>query len=153
MPRYYDMDKLKEMIEAKAGMLVEGKEAFFCVAKWLDLLPPADVVPRAEFERLTTLAELGNTRANDYRARDALFEIEDLHIVLKPAPNSINDPLNSGPTICIKWKQGGAQYGTYHHFDEDNRAPTIEEVVKEANAALDQFLRATKAIAMKGATE
>lgn len=44
MARYYDMDKLKEMIEAKAGTLIEGKEAFLCVAKWLDLLPPADVV-------------------------------------------------------------------------------------------------------------
>ena len=44
MARYYDIDKLKEMIEAKANTLIEGKEAFLCVAKWLELLPPADVV-------------------------------------------------------------------------------------------------------------
>ena len=44
MARYYDIDKLKEMIEAKADTLIEGKGAFLCVAKWLELLPPADVV-------------------------------------------------------------------------------------------------------------
>lgn len=55
MPRYYDKDKLKEMIEAKADTLIEGKEAFLFVAKWLDLLPPADVVPRAEVEDLREL--------------------------------------------------------------------------------------------------
>ena len=52
MARYYDMDKLKEMIEAKADTLIEGKEAFLYVAKWLDLLPAADVVPKSENERL-----------------------------------------------------------------------------------------------------
>lgn len=50
MARYYDMDKLKALIEAKADTLVEGKEAFLYVAKWLDLLPHEDVVPRSEVE-------------------------------------------------------------------------------------------------------
>lgn len=44
MARYIDMDKLKEMIEAKADTLIDGKEAFFYIANWLDLLPTADVV-------------------------------------------------------------------------------------------------------------
>jgi hypothetical protein len=47
MPRYYDMDKLKQMIESRADTLIEGKEAFLYVAKWLDSLPAADVVPAA----------------------------------------------------------------------------------------------------------
>jgi hypothetical protein len=41
------MDKLKQMIEARADTLIEGKEAFLYVAKWLDSLPAADVVPAA----------------------------------------------------------------------------------------------------------
>ena len=44
MSRYIDADKMKEMIEAKADTLIEGKEAFLYVAKWLDFLPSADVV-------------------------------------------------------------------------------------------------------------
>lgn len=44
MSRYIDADKLSEMIQAKADTLIEGKEAFLYVAKWLELLPPADVV-------------------------------------------------------------------------------------------------------------
>ena len=44
MSRYIDADILKRMIEAKADTLIEGKQAFNCVAKWLDLLPSADVV-------------------------------------------------------------------------------------------------------------
>lgn len=44
MARYYDLNKLAEMIQAKADTLIEGKEAFLYVAKWLDKLPAADVV-------------------------------------------------------------------------------------------------------------
>lgn len=43
MARYYDLDKLSEMIEARADQLLEGKEAFLYIAKWLNLLPTADV--------------------------------------------------------------------------------------------------------------
>ena len=43
MPRYYDIDKLKELIEAKADTVIDGKVEFLYVAKWLDLLPAADV--------------------------------------------------------------------------------------------------------------
>lgn len=43
MSRYIDVDELKEMIEARAEMLVEGKEAFYYIANWLNKLPPADV--------------------------------------------------------------------------------------------------------------
>lgn len=39
MGRYYDIDRLAEMCRAKADTLIEGKEAFLYVAKWLDLLP------------------------------------------------------------------------------------------------------------------
>lgn len=31
------------MIEARAEMLVEGKETFYYIANWLNKLPPADV--------------------------------------------------------------------------------------------------------------
>lgn len=50
MARYIDADKLEEILEAKADTLIEGKEAFLQVAKWLKLLPAADVVPREEVE-------------------------------------------------------------------------------------------------------
>lgn len=43
MERYYDMDKLSEMIEAKADTMLTGKEIFHYIAKWLNLLPAADV--------------------------------------------------------------------------------------------------------------
>lgn len=52
MPRYYDIDKLAEMAQAKADTLIEGKEAFLYVSKWLELLPAADVVPKSELEKL-----------------------------------------------------------------------------------------------------
>lgn len=49
MPRYYDMDKLAEMAQTKADTLLPpGNMAFSSVAKWLELLPAADVAPRAE---------------------------------------------------------------------------------------------------------
>lgn len=51
MVRYIDCNKLAEMVEAKADTLIEGKEAFLYVKKWLDLLPTADVVPRSEVEQ------------------------------------------------------------------------------------------------------
>lgn len=50
--RYHDIDKLADMIRAKADTLIEGKEAFLYVAKWLDQLPPADVVPKSEVDNL-----------------------------------------------------------------------------------------------------
>lgn len=50
--RYIDADKLAEMLEAKADTLIEGKEAFLYVRKWLDLLPSADVVPRETVEQI-----------------------------------------------------------------------------------------------------
>ena len=51
MARYIDMDKLSKMIEARAERLIEGKGAMLYVAKWLNLLPGADVAPRAEVAR------------------------------------------------------------------------------------------------------
>lgn len=47
MPRYYDLDKLERMIEAKVDTLVSGKEAFLSVAKWLSVLPCEDMVKKA----------------------------------------------------------------------------------------------------------
>ena len=44
MARYYDLDKLLGLIEAKADTMLEGKCAMLYVAKWLNLLPAADVV-------------------------------------------------------------------------------------------------------------
>lgn len=46
MPKYIDAEKLQSMIEARADMcLPEGKAAFLAVAKWVELLPAADVAP------------------------------------------------------------------------------------------------------------
>ena len=44
MARYYDMDALAEMIRARADMLIEGGQAFYFIANWIDKLHPADVV-------------------------------------------------------------------------------------------------------------
>ena len=68
MPRYHDTDRLIEMIQAKADTLIVGKEAFLYVAKWLDLLPPADVVPKSEGEWMFEV----NHYFNDYSG--------DLHV-------------------------------------------------------------------------
>ncbi len=43
MSKYFDLEKLKEMVEAKAETLLDGKQAFLYVSKWLDILPAADV--------------------------------------------------------------------------------------------------------------
>ena len=43
MPRYIDIDLLKRMVEARADMLIEGKQAFDYIAKWLDKLTAADI--------------------------------------------------------------------------------------------------------------
>ena len=51
MARYIDADKLAKMIEARAEQLIEGKGALLYVAKWLNLLPTADVVPKSEVEK------------------------------------------------------------------------------------------------------
>lgn len=58
MSKYYDLDKLKDMIEAKAETLIgDGAIAFHAVAKWLDYLPAADVVPVVHGEWI----KMGNT--------------------------------------------------------------------------------------------
>ena len=44
MARYYDLDKLLKLIEARADTMLEGKCAMLYVAKWLNLLSTADVV-------------------------------------------------------------------------------------------------------------
>lgn len=44
MARYYDLDKLSKLIEARADTMLEGKCAMLYVAKWLNLLPTSDVV-------------------------------------------------------------------------------------------------------------
>lgn len=52
MARYIDADKLSKMIEARADTLIEGKEAFLYISRWLNLIPAADVVEakRGEWE-------------------------------------------------------------------------------------------------------
>ena len=69
-----DADKLSEMIRARAETLIEGKEAFYYIAKWIDLLPAAYVVeiPRCEDCKLIELlkaenAELREELENYYR--------------------------------------------------------------------------------------
>lgn len=54
MPRYIDADKLRDMICAKAETVLNGKEVFYYIAKWLEFLPPADVV---EMEKYLELRE------------------------------------------------------------------------------------------------
>ena len=52
MARYIDADALIRVLDAKADMAMgTPKEVFLSVAKMVDYLPPADVVPRAEVAR------------------------------------------------------------------------------------------------------
>lgn len=83
MARYYDIDKLKSMVEAKAETLIVGKEAFLCVAKWLDLLPGIDAVPKSEsefdsipVEVAQALKEKAVDKAKAEVAREIFEEIE-----------------------------------------------------------------------------
>jgi hypothetical protein len=49
MPKYIDADALIRVLDAKADMAMGiPKEVFLSVAKMIDYLPTADVVPRAE---------------------------------------------------------------------------------------------------------
>ena len=61
MPKYIEVDMLADMIEAKANTLVEGKEAFLYMCKWLDYLPAADVaeVKHAEWKWGTQNGQYG----------------------------------------------------------------------------------------------
>lgn len=84
MARYIDMDKLGKMIEARVEQLIEGKDALLYVAKWLNLLPEADVAPRAEvFEEVDKFrTDLMNKfidlcRGNDYN-KLTLLKIGDV---------------------------------------------------------------------------
>lgn len=63
MSRYIDVTKLKSMIEAKADTLIEGKQAFDYVARWLDVLPTADVGEVRRGKWIVTRSPL----AGDYR--------------------------------------------------------------------------------------
>lgn len=85
-----------------------------------------------------------------YRKRDALFDVDDLHIVLNTTLNSSRDPLSHGPSIGIKWMQGGVQYGEFSYFLEDDREPTAAEVVTATNNILAKFNIAANSIATKG---
>ena len=66
MNRYIDVDKLSEMIEARAETLVKGKEAFYYIANWLNKLPAADVeeVKHGEWENMN---EIDSAYVNTYR--------------------------------------------------------------------------------------
>jgi hypothetical protein len=64
------MDKLKDMLIAKADTLIEGKEAFLYVAKWLDLLPPADVVEVVRCKDCIYRIPLSS--AYDYKGKPAM---------------------------------------------------------------------------------
>lgn len=44
MAKYINIDRLKDMVEAKADTLIEGGQAFYYIAKWLDLLPGVEAV-------------------------------------------------------------------------------------------------------------
>lgn len=53
MSRYIDADALIRVLNAKADMAMgTPKEVFFSVAKMVDYLPAADVVPKREVEEL-----------------------------------------------------------------------------------------------------
>ena len=56
MARYIDIDKLSEMIYAKADTVLRGKEAFLYIAKWLELLSPVDIADNRA-EAITEFAE------------------------------------------------------------------------------------------------
>ena len=67
MPRYIDADALIRVLDAKADMAMgTPKEVFLSVAKMIDYLPTADVVPRAEVAR-EIFAEIEKIRAKEIR--------------------------------------------------------------------------------------
>ena len=70
MARYIDVDKLGEMINARAEMLVEGKEAFFYISDWLNKLPTADVVEVVRCQNCKHWNEIEMECKNDYVVTD-----------------------------------------------------------------------------------
>lgn len=91
MARYIDMDKLGKMIEARAEQLIEGKDALLYVAKWLNLLPEADVAPRAEvardiveflFRRSESLQHLFKDNPDSAQCFRGRFELENAAITI-----------------------------------------------------------------------
>ena len=93
MARYYDMDKLKALIEAKADTLINGKEAFLYVAKWLNLLPHEDVVPRSEVAReIKALGDEVGKIYNHYVFEDTDYADDD--VAVEAAMNALTEVLN-----------------------------------------------------------
>ena len=91
MSRYIDVDKLSEMIEARAKTLVEGKEAFYYIANWFNKLPPADVTEVSHGRNVTDmhpvdeficsecgliLRDLTETRIDEENEDECYFEFE-----------------------------------------------------------------------------
>lgn len=129
MGRYYDIDKLAEMCRAKADTLIEGKEAFLYVAKWLELLPAADVVPKSEVENLeyTLLGVMhsvdkwleGDELEQDEVNRAVTMREKTLRIV----ENAKAEPVRE---IFEKIERYLAQFSHIHRYAEEANAVTEE---------------------------
>ena len=111
MPRYIDADLLAEMIQAKADTLIMGKEAFLYVAKWLDYLPAADVVPKSNWISVKDRLPEKNTRVLCYFK----FEPESPDVISENTYHSGGLWLSEGSKVT-HWmplpeppKKGGAE--------------------------------------------
>lgn len=81
MARYYDMDKLKTLIEAKADTLTQGKELLYHIAGWLNLLPAADVAPKSEVAKeifAEIIEGLEEEKRREEQCRNSALESGDL---------------------------------------------------------------------------
>lgn len=86
MARYYDLDKLSKLIEAKADTMLEGKSAMLYVAKWLNLLPAADVAPIAD----TVRKMQERLKANMVRRDGLSFKVVDFEAIDRVAAEMLD---------------------------------------------------------------
>lgn len=129
MPRYYDIDKLAEMLKAKADTLLNGKEAFLYVAKWLDLLPAADVEPKSEVERLEEELIVERTRREN--AVNAYHGAK--REVAKEAVRVFAERLKEEMQNLARWERGEEIYFIVGESFIDNIAKEMTEVYDHGN--------------------
>ena len=134
MTRYYDMEQLKKMIEAKADTLIAGKEAVLNVAKWLELLPAADVVPRAEYEALQIELDAMRGAANSYKMHyeEAKAQVEEWKAIANDLQNQI-----------LKLIEEMEIYQEHIDYDityaKDIKAEAIKELLERAEERVTYF--------------
>lgn len=105
MPRYYDIDKLKALIEAKADTLTQGKELLYHIAGWLNLLPAADVAPKSEvLNEIEALEKKVGQIYNHYVFEDTDYADDD--VAIEAVMNALTEVLNELAELKNKYTEG-----------------------------------------------